>query len=383
LSLRAESDRSASNRAASAAGRTAGRPGSDGMPGQRPKVQVSGLEFDVLTEAEVIGFVSDAWTAGRGGSIVTVNIDIARAAARSPELAGLVATGSLVVADGMPLVWAARAAGDVLPERVAGSSLIITLSAAAAQAGRSVFLLGGADGVPDTAAQTLVARLPGLRIAGAESPPFGFDETEEGVQRTVAKVAAAGPDLVFVALGFPRQEQLIGRLRQELPEAWFVGCGGAITMLAGVTPRAPRTMQRLGLEWAHRLALEPRRLARRYLRDDLPFAVGLLIRSASSRFRRHPLQETPELRPPGSRVPASRLAVLPPPCHPGADDPLPDRTPSFSGLLVPFGDHGGADGAAGGFVDEDQPTGLPVAAVGVAEQRLGKAEGDAADLVQA
>jgi N-acetylglucosaminyldiphosphoundecaprenol N-acetyl-beta-D-mannosaminyltransferase len=362
------------------------------MPGQRPKVQVGGLEFDALTEAEVIGFVSDAWTAGRGGSIVTVNIDIARAAARSPELAGLVATGSLVVADGMPLVWAARAAGDVLPERVAGSSLITTLSAAAAQAGRSVFLLGGADGVPDMAARTLVARSSGLRIAGADSPPFGFDETEEGVQRTVAKVAAAGPDLVFVALGFPRQEQLISRLRQELPEAWFVGCGGAITMMAGVTPRAPRTMQRLGLEWAHRLALEPRRLARRYLRDDLPFAVGLLIRSATSRFRRRPCQETPELWPPGSRVPASRLAVLsspiaplspPPPGHQGADDPPPDRKRPFSGLLVPFGDHGGADGGVGGFVDEDQAAGLPVSAVRVAEQGLGQAEGDAADLVQA
>jgi N-acetylglucosaminyldiphosphoundecaprenol N-acetyl-beta-D-mannosaminyltransferase len=286
MSPRADSPRATSNRAISAAGRTAGRRGSDGGPRQRPRVRVGGLEFDALTETEVIAFVSDAWAAGRGGSIVTVNIDIARAAARSPELAGLVATGSLVVADGMPLVWAARAAGDVLPERVAGSSLITTLSAAAARGGRSVFLLGGADGVPDKAGQTLVARSPGLRIAGTDAPPFGFDETDEGVQRTVAKVAAAGPDLVFVALGFPRQEQLINRLRQELPEAWFVGCGGAITMMAGVTPRAPRTMQRLGLEWVHRLALEPRRLARRYLRDDLPFAAGLLIRSAASRFRR-------------------------------------------------------------------------------------------------
>jgi len=285
MSPRADSARAASDRAVSAAGRT-GRHRRNGVPGPRPKVQVGGLEFDALTETEVIGLVSGAWAAGRGGSIVTVNIDIARAATRSPELARLVATGSLVVADGMPLVWAARAAGDVLPERVAGSSLITTLSAAAARDGLSVFLLGGAGGVPDKAAQTLVARCPGLRIAGTDSPPFGFDETDEGVQRTVAKVAAAGPDLVFVALGFPRQERLINRLRQELPGAWFVGCGGAITMLAGVTPRAPRTMQRLGLEWVHRLALEPRRLARRYLRDDLPFAVSLLIRSAGRRFRR-------------------------------------------------------------------------------------------------
>jgi len=276
-----------SARDAPAAGRTAGpHGGGSGEPGRPPRVQVAGLEFDAITEAALIDVVTGAWAAGRGGSIVTVNIDIARAAARSPELADLVATGSLVVADGMPLVWAARAAGDVLPERVTGSSLISTLTAAAATGGQPVYLLGGADGVPEKAAETLAARYPGLRIAGADAPPFGFDQTEEGVQRVAAALRAAAPGLVFVALGFPRQEQLIGRLRRELPGAWFVGCGGAITMLAGVTPRAPRTMQRLGLEWVHRLALEPRRLARRYLRDDLPFAVSLLLRSAGSRFRR-------------------------------------------------------------------------------------------------
>jgi N-acetylglucosaminyldiphosphoundecaprenol N-acetyl-beta-D-mannosaminyltransferase len=278
-----------SARDAPVAGRQAGpHGGGGGEPARPPRVQVAGLEFDAITEAGLIDFVTDAWAAGRGGSIVTVNIDIARAAARSPGLAGLVATGSLVVADGMPLVWAARAAGDELPERVTGSSLISTLSAAAAACGRAVFLLGGAEGVPEKAAQTLVARSPDLRIAGADSPPFGFDQADEGVRQVAAALRAAAPGLVFVALGFPRQEQLIERLRPELPSAWFVGCGGAITMLAGVTPRAPRTMQILGLEWVHRLALEPRRLARRYLRDDLPFAVSLLIRSAGRRFRRRP-----------------------------------------------------------------------------------------------
>jgi N-acetylglucosaminyldiphosphoundecaprenol N-acetyl-beta-D-mannosaminyltransferase len=276
-----------SARDAPAAGHGAGpQSGGSGEPGRPPRIQLAGLEFDAITEAALIDFVTGAWAAGQGGSIVTVNIDIARAVTRSPELADLVATGSLVVADGMPLVWAARAAGDVLPERVTGSSLISTLSAAAAAHRQSVFLLGGAEGVPEKAAQVLAARFPDLRIAGTDSPPFGFDQTDEGARRVAAALRAAAPGLVFVALGFPRQEQLIGRLRPELPGTWFVGCGGAITMLAGVTPRAPRAMQRLGLEWAHRLALEPRRLARRYLRDDLPFAAGLLIRSAGGRFRR-------------------------------------------------------------------------------------------------
>jgi N-acetylglucosaminyldiphosphoundecaprenol N-acetyl-beta-D-mannosaminyltransferase len=251
-------------------------------PGQ-PRVRAGDLWLDALTEREVIGTVRAAWAAGRGGSIITVNVDVARTVARQPELAGLMAAGSLVVADGMPLVWAARIGGQPLPERVTGSSLVFSLSAAAAADHRSVYLLGGAAGVPDQAATALRARFPGLRIAGTDSPPFGFDRTDEGVRRAVAAVAAAAPDLVLVGLGFPRQERLIERLRQVRPGAWYLGCGGGIPMAAGVTPRAAPLVQRAGLEWAHRLALEPRRLAGRYLRDDLPFAIGLLARAALRR----------------------------------------------------------------------------------------------------
>jgi N-acetylglucosaminyldiphosphoundecaprenol N-acetyl-beta-D-mannosaminyltransferase len=251
---------------------------------RHPRVQVANLWLDALTERDVITSVRDGWAQGHGGSIITVNVDIARAVARQPALAELVGTGSLVVADGMPLVWAARVGGQALPERVTGSSLVYSLSEAAAADGRSVFLLGGAEGVPDRAAEALRTRFPGLRIAGTESPPFGFDRTEEGVKWAVDAVVTAAPDLVFVGLGFPKQEKLISRLRQAWPPAWHLACGGGITMAAGVTPRASDTMQRLGLEWVHRLALEPRRLARRYLRDDLPFALALMSRAVVARF---------------------------------------------------------------------------------------------------
>ncbi|MEE6179231.1 WecB/TagA/CpsF family glycosyltransferase [Mycobacterium sp. 050134] len=250
------------------------------------RIHVGGLWFDALTLREVVDVVCAAWGAGRGGTIIPANVDVARAATRDPALAELVARGSLVVADGMPLVWAARLAGRPLPERVAGSSLIFALSAAAAADGKSVYLFGGAEGVPDTAAGALAARSPDLRIAGTLSPAFGFDGTPDGTRRAVAAVVAAAPDLVFVGLGFPRQERLIEQLRRELPHAWFLACGGGIAMAAGVVRRAPPLLQRLGLEWAHRLALEPRRLARRYLRDDLPFALALLTRSAAQRLRR-------------------------------------------------------------------------------------------------
>jgi exopolysaccharide biosynthesis WecB/TagA/CpsF family protein len=252
------------------------------------RVLVENFWLDALTEQEVVDRVREAWAAGRGGSVIPVNVDVARTVNHEPELAGLLAGGSLVVADGMPLVWAARAGGQILPERVTGASLLFALSAAATADGRSVFLLGGAEGVPEKAAEALSARFPDLRVAGAESPPFGFDQSREGVRRAVAAVTAASPDLVFVGLGFPRQEKLIEQLRRARPSAWYLACGGGIPMAAGVTRRAAPLVQRLGLEWAHRLVIEPRRLARRYLRDDLPFAVGLLARSVMRRFARLP-----------------------------------------------------------------------------------------------
>jgi N-acetylglucosaminyldiphosphoundecaprenol N-acetyl-beta-D-mannosaminyltransferase len=252
----------------------------------QPRVRLGNLWLDALTEREIVDAVRGEWGAGRGGSIIPVNVDVARAVAREPGLADLMTASVLVVADGMPLVWAARVGGHPVPERVAGSSLVFSLSAAAAADGKSVFLLGGADGVPDKAADGLRARSPSLRIAGTDSPPLGFDRTDEGIRRAVAAVTAAAPDLVLVGLGFPRQERLIEHLRQARPDAWYLACGGGIAMAAGLVPRASPLVQRMGLEWAHRLVLEPRRLARRYLRDDLPFAIGLLARAAMGRLTR-------------------------------------------------------------------------------------------------
>lgn len=252
----------------------------------RPRIQVGDVSFDALTQQQVVDAVRKDWAAGRGGSITPVNVDVARAAARDAGLADLIARASLVVADGMPLVWAARIQGDPLPERVAGSSLIFALCEAAAADGKAVYLFGGADGIPDRAGEALVAQFGDLRIAGTLSPDFGFDRSREGMRRAVAALVGAAPDLVFVGLGFPRQERLIEALHDELPGAWFLACGGGIAMAAGAVRRAAPLTQRLGLEWLHRLALEPRRLARRYLRDDLPFALALVARSVVRRFTR-------------------------------------------------------------------------------------------------
>lgn len=247
------------------------------------RTEVAGLELDRLTEQQVLAHVLTALRRRQGGWIATPNVDICRAAQRDAGLRDLVAAATLAVPDGMPLLWAARLRGDPLPERVTGSSLIFSLSRAAATHGCSVYLLGGAPGVPDRAGARLAARYPDLIVAGADSPPPGFDTTREGLEAVRDKLVAAAPDVVFVGLGFPRQERLISWLESALPATWFVACGAAIPFAAGALPRAPRWMQSSGLEWLFRLVREPRRLMRRYLVKDLPFAAALLAASAARR----------------------------------------------------------------------------------------------------
>lgn len=247
-------------------------------------VRVGTVDVVPLPENELVQQVEQSWHRGEGGWIVTANVDIVRAAARDSALSALVGEADIVVADGMPVVWAARIAGKHVPERVTGSSLVYSLTEAAARTGHSVFLLGGEPGVPETAAEALCLKYDGLKVAGTHSPPFGFEKAEESLERVVRLVEEAKPDLVLVGLGFPKQEKVIQRLRAVLPDSWYVGVGAGIPMAAGEFTRAPVVVQRMGGEWLHRLALEPQRLARRYLLEDAPFALRLLMGAARNRF---------------------------------------------------------------------------------------------------
>jgi N-acetylglucosaminyldiphosphoundecaprenol N-acetyl-beta-D-mannosaminyltransferase len=252
------------------------------------RVHLDGTGFDRITESEVVAVVREALACGRGGRIITPNIDILRQA-QNPQVRAYLDDADLVIADGMPLVWASKIGGTPLPERVAGSSLIWSLSRGLGHDGRSIFVIGGApqaEGTKDgatRAADRLAADSPGLRIAGTLCPDYGFEQDENTYADFCEKVAGARPDLVFVGLGFPKQEAVVSRLRALLPHSWLIGCGAAVNFVAGDVDRAPRWMQRTGLEWAHRLGTEPRRLAGRYLKHDAPYAFRLLTKAAATR----------------------------------------------------------------------------------------------------
>jgi N-acetylglucosaminyldiphosphoundecaprenol N-acetyl-beta-D-mannosaminyltransferase len=251
------------------------------------RVTLLGLGIDRVSEDEVIDRVLDGVKAGRGGWICPVNLDVLRKVTRDPNLHELVRGADLVVADGMPLVWASQIKGDQLPERVAGSSLVTTLPAAAVGTSTSFFLLGGDPGVADSAAHRLVSDHAGLRLVGTLSPPIGFENDAEALAKVEHAIDDARPDVVFVALGFPKQDRLIARLREGRPSVWFLSCGISLSFVSGDVRRAPRWVQRLGLEWLHRLAQEPRRLARRYLIEGFPFMARLVLSAMRDRLRPH------------------------------------------------------------------------------------------------
>jgi N-acetylglucosaminyldiphosphoundecaprenol N-acetyl-beta-D-mannosaminyltransferase len=244
-----------------------------------------GVRFAAVNEAQAVQAIIGAAKAKRGHWTITANLDHLRRYRHEPIARELVDEADMVVADGTPLVWASRLAGVPLPERVAGSNMIWSVCEAASRCHMSVFLLGGDQGVAERAARVLLERYAGLEIVGTLCPPVGFEKDAEEVSRIQCQVTEAGPQVVLVGLGFPKQDLLIRRLRDVLPHASFIGVGISLSFVAGDVSRAPKWTHRFGLEWVHRLLQEPGRLVRRYLFHGVPFALQLLTSAAWHRVR--------------------------------------------------------------------------------------------------
>jgi N-acetylglucosaminyldiphosphoundecaprenol N-acetyl-beta-D-mannosaminyltransferase len=202
------------------------------------------------------------------------------ASQRDSDLRGEINGCDLVTADGQAVVWASRLLGDPLPARVTGIDLMEQLLALADREAHRVFILGARPDVLSRAIERLHARHPRLTIAGSRDGYFSDAEEPE----VVAQIRAARPDLLFIALPTPRKERFLASWRVRLDVPFAMGVGGAVDILAGETRRAPHIVQRLGLEWAFRVAQEPRRLWRRYLVTNCAF-VWLTVSGMASRRR--------------------------------------------------------------------------------------------------
>lgn len=248
-----------------------------------------GMKIHMVSRLETVEYLMDCASDQIGGWVVTPNLDILRRYTRSISFRNLMATSTLNVADGMPLVWASRVNGQPLPERVNGTDLMIDICEAASATEKSVFFLGGNSGSAEKTAEAMKKDFPGLKIAGFYCPKFGFENSIEYVEKIAKILTAADPDFVFVGLGSPKQDVLINMLRLKLPKVWWLGVGVSFSFIAGELPRAPEWAKKSGFEWLYRLCAEPQRLFKRYLVTGVPFLISTLAISAFKRvFWRKP-----------------------------------------------------------------------------------------------
>ncbi|HKN22188.1 MAG TPA: WecB/TagA/CpsF family glycosyltransferase [Terracidiphilus sp.] len=229
-------------------------------------VAVMGLPINSLSADEAVDTLERLIQSGGTHQVCTMNVDIWLNALADPHLHRIVAGSSLVFPDGMPLVWASGLLGCPLAERVTGVDLVPRLAELSARKGYKIFLLGAKPGVADRASRLLERNYPGVQIVGTFAPDednlMRMDHTE-----ILRKIHAVSPDILLVAFGNPKQEKWIWMHRKRLGVPLSMGVGGSFDILVGDTCRAPRWIQRCGLEWAMRFLQEPVRLGPRYLRD--------------------------------------------------------------------------------------------------------------------
>ncbi|MCW8088096.1 WecB/TagA/CpsF family glycosyltransferase [Sabulicella glaciei] len=237
----------------------------DRLPEKRVRRRVFGIEVDLADQAEVVRQVMQWCRTGSGGVVVTPNLDHVVKLETSEPLRRAYERARLVLADGRPLIWMARLDGGPRLNLVTGSDLVEPVCAAAAREGRSIFLFGSRQEVLEKAAATLGQRHPGLRVAGLYAPPMGFDHSEEERRKALEAVRRADPDIVFVALGAPKQEVWATENFEATGAKAILCIGAGLDFVAGAVARAPTPFRRLGMEWLWRAVSEPRRLGGRYL----------------------------------------------------------------------------------------------------------------------
>ncbi|MBD8531257.1 MULTISPECIES: WecB/TagA/CpsF family glycosyltransferase [unclassified Massilia] len=247
-----------------------------------PAITMMGCRIDNLSMEETLCRIEEFIRSGKPHQHVVVNVDKLVKASRDEELRRIINACALVNVDGMPVVWASRLLGKPLKERVAGVDLFEALMRRAGERGWRVFLLGARAEVVAAVADSYARRYPQLVIAGWRD---GYWQGEAQEAAVAAQVRDSRADLLFVAMGSPRKEQFLGRWQETMGVPFAMGVGGTFDVVIGRVKRAPRWMQRAGLEWFYRFLQEPRRMFRRYFIEDMAF-IWLLVKEAA-RTRRY------------------------------------------------------------------------------------------------
>lgn len=220
------------------------------------RTDVLHVGFDNITMDEALARAEAMLEEEGADTVVTPNPEMVWLCRKDEELRKALDAASLVLPDGIGIVYGAKILGRPLRERVPGADFGLALMERMAKTGKSVYLLGAKPGVAEEAARRLSERFPGLRIAGTNDGYF----TEDGP--VVGKINAAAPDLLLVCLGMSKQELWMERNRDRLSVRLMAGLGGSLDVYAGTVQRAPESWQRHNLEWLYRLVKQPSRFGR-------------------------------------------------------------------------------------------------------------------------
>jgi N-acetylglucosaminyldiphosphoundecaprenol N-acetyl-beta-D-mannosaminyltransferase len=245
------------------------------------QILLMGCKIDNLTMQETLDKIADFIRERTPHQHVVVNVDKLVKASRSPALRRIINACALVNVDGMPVVWAARLLGTPLKERVAGIDLFDALMRRAAESDWRVFLLGAREEVVAGVAAHYTKQLPSLTICGWR---HGYWQGAQEEGQVAEQVRASRADLLFVAISSPQKEQFLERHQGVMQVPFAMGVGGSFDVVVGKVKRAPRWMQRAGLEWFYRFLQEPRRMFRRYFLEDAAF-VWLLLKELAQRAK--------------------------------------------------------------------------------------------------
>ncbi|EKD27485.1 MAG: teichoic acid biosynthesis [uncultured bacterium] len=237
------------------------------------KVNIFDIGFSNFTMQETIIKILDIVKSGNRAIVVTPNVDHIVRIQYDKKLLNIYREADIVLADGMPLLWAGYLLGKPLKQRVSGADLFTRFMSYAAQDKIKIFLLGAKEGVALKAKQILTDKNPGLEIVATYSPPLGFEKDEKENTKIIDMINSSKASVLFAGLGTPKQEYWIADNYKKLNHVKVsIGVGASFDFVAGDVKRAPEIMQKIGLEWFFRLCQEPKRLWRRYLVDDVQFA---------------------------------------------------------------------------------------------------------------
>ena len=237
------------------------------MPENRRKFM--NTYIDDVTHEEAIEYIEECIRQRRIGQVITPNVDQIVRMEWDDYFKKIVSSCELVLVDGHPIMWAAKLYGQPFKEKICGSELVPMLCETAAKKGYSVFFLGAAPGVAARAAKIMQDEYPGLKVAGTYSPPYGFEKDPEEIEHINKILYDSHADMLFVGLGVPKQDIFIYENMDKYRIPMSFSIGATIDFIAGEQPRAPKWMSSHGLEWLFRLCQDPKRLAKRYLVDDI------------------------------------------------------------------------------------------------------------------